>query len=197
VQVWFSSTWSSNTLEAFRRAVTQLLTTASSLTPQQRKAAHLSADALSALDVLELLRHWQLKQVTLAAARSAWLDSADNSFVHLSNLRRKVDRLALTELALTGELRALGPGDTGSVVMFAVPRKFGERAFDECFLQVRGRQCMTFTCTRVPQARIQSQEWRPFVLCFWRSHIQAGLYLSTQPSAALSPNSHRNPAACN
>jgi hypothetical protein len=155
LQVWFSSTWSSKTLDAFKRAVTELLTTASSLsslTPQQRKAAHPSADALVTPDVLELLRHWQIKQVTLAAARSVWLDNADNSFVHISNLRRKVDRLALTELALTGELRALGPGDTGSVVMFAVPRKFGERAFDECFLQVRGRQCMTFTCTQVPQA---------------------------------------------
>jgi hypothetical protein len=139
LQVWFSSTWSNTTLEAFRRAVAELLTTASSLTSlttQQRKAAHQSADALVAPDVLELLRHWQVKQVTPAAARSAWLDNADNYFVHICNFARKTDRLALTELALTEELRALGPGDTGSV-MFAVPSKFGERAFDECFLQVR------------------------------------------------------------
>lgn len=101
------------------------------------RPAHPSADALAAPDVLELLRHWQVKHVTLAAARRAWLDNADNAFVHICNFTRKADRLAMTEVALTGELRALGPGDCGSVVMFAVPGKFGERAFDECFLQVR------------------------------------------------------------
>jgi hypothetical protein len=140
LQVWYSSAWSNSTLEAFRRAVTDLLTTANSLSklaPQRRSDAHPSADALTAPDVLELLRHWQVKNVTLAAARSAWLDNADNAFGHIANFKRKADRLALSELALTGELRALGAGDTGSVVMFAVPANFGERAFDESFLQVR------------------------------------------------------------
>lgn len=118
----------------------ELLTTASSLSsvsPEQRQAVHPSADALVAPDVLELLRHWQEQQVTLAAARSSWLDNMTDSFSRICNFTRKIDRLAFTEVMLTGELSALGPGDTGSVVMFAVPEKFGERAFDECFLQVR------------------------------------------------------------
>lgn len=42
--------------------------------------------------MLELLRHWQVKQVTLSAARSGWLDCADNSFVHIANFKRKEDR---------------------------------------------------------------------------------------------------------
>jgi hypothetical protein len=120
--------------------VTDLLTAASTLSklaPQRRSDAHPSADALTVPDVLELLRHWQVKHVTLAAARSAWLDNADNAWGHIANFKRKTDRLALSELALSGEMQALGPGDTGSVVMFAVPAKFGERAFDESFLQVR------------------------------------------------------------
>lgn len=119
-QVWYSSSWSISTLEASRRAVTDLLTIANSLgklPPQRRVDAQPSAGALSSPDVLELLRHWQVKNVTLAAARSAWLDNADNAFGHIVNFKRKADRLALSELALTGEMRALGSGDTGSVVM--------------------------------------------------------------------------------
>jgi hypothetical protein len=122
---------------------------AAGATSSSSKPAHTSADALAAPDVLELLRHWQVKHVPLAAARHAWLRNADNSFVHICNFSRKADRLALTEVALTGELRALGPGDCGSVVMFAVPDKFGERAFDECFLQVRLSEFPSSNCSAV------------------------------------------------
>lgn len=151
--------------------MTALLTTSASLRqPAQQqqpagdtssRSAHLSADALAAPDVLELLRHWQVKRVTLAAARRAWLDNADNSFVHICNFTRKADRLALTEVALTGELRAVGPGDCGSVVMFAVPDKFGERAFDECFLQVRLCSFCVHLLRRVTTASLAEQQSSP------------------------------------
>lgn len=133
LQVWYSSAWSKPTLATFRAAVTVLLATCMS---QQSSPVHPSADALAAADVLKLLRHWQLKQVPLASARKGWQHGAAHSLTWITNFNRKIDRLALCELALTGELPALGPSDTGSVVMFAVPAEFGERAFDECFLQV-------------------------------------------------------------
>lgn len=47
--------------------------------------------------------------------------------------RLKPDRLALCGYLISGEL--LG-GELGSVVMFDVPRAYGERALDENFLQV-------------------------------------------------------------
>jgi len=141
VQVWYSATWSNSSLAAFRSAVSELLATAtaaSSLAKQQQQQAALQGSALAAPDVLKLLRGWQIKHVPLADARKGWQASLDHSFAWLSNFRRKGDRLALSELMLTGQIAALGAGDVGSVVMFAVPAEFGERAFDECFLQVRG-----------------------------------------------------------
>lgn len=138
--VWYSSTWSSSTLAAFRSAVSELLATAtgtSSRPKQQQQHAALQGSALTSQNVLKLLREWQIKHVPLAAARKSWQASLDHSFAWLSNFQRKGDRLALSELMLTGELAALGGGDVGSVAMFAAPAEFGERAFDECFLQVR------------------------------------------------------------
>jgi hypothetical protein len=141
VQVWYSSAWSHNTQEVFRQAITTLLTAAAAISkapPQQRHTLHPSADALVDSDVLGLLRDWQVKQVPMRSARKAWQRSSELSSTWLCNFARKEDRLALAELELTGEITALGAGDVGSVVMFAVPQdKFGERAFDECILQVR------------------------------------------------------------
>lgn len=129
-QVWYSAVWSSRTLKAFRKAVGQLLTAAAKHQP------HPSAEALSAPLVLELLQHWHVKEVKLAAARKGWQVLADTFPAKIGNFTRPQDRTALCHLALTGELSALGAADGGNVVMFAIPKKFGERAFDECFLQV-------------------------------------------------------------
>jgi hypothetical protein len=139
--VWYSSAWSRSTLEHFRQAITTLLTAAAAVSKapqQQRRTLHPSADALLDSDVLGLLRRWQVKQVPIKTARQGWAASSDGSFTWLCNFARKADRVALAEVELTGEIAALGAGDVGSVVMFAVPQdKFGERAFDECVLQVR------------------------------------------------------------
>jgi hypothetical protein len=97
---------------------------------------HPSADALSTAEVRKLLQQWQVKHVPLASARKGWQNSVKYTLTWITNFKRMADRLALCEMALTGELPGIGPSDTGSVVMFAVPAEFGERAFDECFLQV-------------------------------------------------------------
>lgn len=138
--MWYSSLWSNSTLAAFRRAITTLLATATAISnapPQQRRSLHPSADALIASDVLFLLRKWQVKKVSIGAARQGWQKASDHSWSWLGNFKRKTDRIAMIELEMTGEVRALGAGDTGSITMFAVPAdKFGERAFDERMLQV-------------------------------------------------------------
>jgi len=130
-QVWYSAVWSSTTLKAFRKAVGHLLKAAVKHQP------HPSAEAMSDPLVLELLRHWHVKEVKLAAARKGWQVLADTFPAKIANFTRPQDRTALCHLALTGEVPELGAADGGSVVMFAIPKKFGERAFDECFLQVR------------------------------------------------------------
>lgn len=69
LQVWYSAGWSKATLTAFRKAVTALLKTAAKRQP------HPSAEALRHPGVLELLQHWQVKEVKLAAARRGWQEA--------------------------------------------------------------------------------------------------------------------------
>jgi hypothetical protein len=138
--VWYSAAWSNSALAAFRAAVTELLAAAlaaGGAAAQPRRAPHPSAAALTAPPVVRLLRHWQTKHVPLAAARSGWLASLSRAWVDIANFTRKADRLALCSLVLTGEVPELGPADAGSVTMFQLPSEFGDRAYDECFLQAR------------------------------------------------------------
>lgn len=171
LQVWYSSTWSSNTLAAFKGAVLALLNAGAAASKQPlhlRTTVHPSADALADPDVLKLLRHWQVANVSLAAARMGWAQGACTSTTVVANFKRKVDRLALCQVLLTGDMPVLGPCDHGSICMFAVPDKFGERALDESFLQVRATllpaaACAgaTSTCTvQVPLVPVQYRWYR-------------------------------------
>eukprot|EP00878_Enallax_costatus_P026213 GHUV01028102.1.p4 GENE.GHUV01028102.1~~GHUV01028102.1.p4 ORF type:complete len:106 (-),score=28.99 GHUV01028102.1:832-1149(-) len=86
MQAWYSAAWSHNTLRVFRAALTSIF--------KQQQAGckeHLPAS------VLNLLRHWQLSDVTLAAARSAWLADRNHSCSNIANFKRKCDRMALAE----------------------------------------------------------------------------------------------------
>lgn len=157
--MWYSAAWSTCTLASFRQAVTHLLGAA--LAAQQQQPTDATA-ALSHPRVLALLRHWQIKQVPLAAARHGWLDLQNKTCCLVANFKRKADRLALCQLLTTGELPLIGAGHVGSVVMFAVPAEFGERAFDECFLQVlwhmrAGLAC--WACVGLRVGRLPHPDW--------------------------------------
>ncbi|KAK9804206.1 hypothetical protein WJX72_001253 [[Myrmecia] bisecta] len=118
LQVWYSAAWSLPAHRAFRSALTALLSTpsASDLPPR----------------VQQLLRHWQVHDVPLAESRAKWLASTTRANAQIGNFRVKADRLALCEYLLTVQLLE---SEVGSVVMFAIPEGFGERAHDEVFLQ--------------------------------------------------------------
>ncbi|MEW5302765.1 MAG: hypothetical protein WDW36_005513 [Sanguina aurantia] len=129
LQVWYSSAWSTATLECFRGALTAVLT--GSLSKGTSGAGERRASSLPA-EVQTLLQHWQLTDVSLAASRAQWLDSQKNTHAWIGSFKRKADRAAICSYLITGQLL---DADVGSVVMFGIPAGFGTHAQDESFLQ--------------------------------------------------------------
>ncbi|MEW5312491.1 MAG: hypothetical protein WDW38_004122 [Sanguina aurantia] len=129
LQVWYSSAWSTATLNSFRTALTAVLT--ESVIKGKSGVGKGSASSLPP-EVQKLLQHWQLTDVSLAASRAQWLDSQKNTNAWIGSFKRKADRLALCSYLITGQLLE---ADVGSVVMFGIPAGFGTRAQDEGFLQ--------------------------------------------------------------
>ena len=120
LQVWYSAAWSKATLAAFREALSQVL----AATRQQQLPE----------EVLALLRHWQLHDVSLAASRKSWLDSMTETHSgEIANFKRKEDLMAMCSYVVTGQLL---DADVGSVVMFALPDGVGGKTQNELFLQV-------------------------------------------------------------
>ena len=108
LQVWYSAAWSSNTLVAFRRAVTLVLEGGTKLTG----ASH--------PDVRVLLQTWQSAKVSLARARSLWLESTPDEIKwrDIGSFKRAADRKALCAYSISGQLLE---ATMGSVVMFELP----------------------------------------------------------------------------
>lgn len=87
MQAWYSSSWSHATVSAFHSALSSLL--------QQQQQD--DAGVLLPASVSALLQHWQMSDVTLSAARSAWLADRNHSCSYIANFKRKCDRLALAK----------------------------------------------------------------------------------------------------
>ena len=112
LQVWYSSAWSSETLNYFESAVKWLLEGNSSLT------------GVSHPDVQQILRIWKFasikKSVKLSHARSGWLKLSTDYVLWrlIGNFKQSADRDALCLYCITGQLL---DASYGSVVMFAHP----------------------------------------------------------------------------
>ncbi|GLC48877.1 Mitochondrial import receptor subunit TOM70 [Pleodorina starrii] len=151
LQVWYSSTWSREAHAAFRRALTDILKNATAtdteedvFEEQRRPATAAAAAAAASVDTMQLpaavlsyLRHWQLRDVSLAESRRRWMADWRRTLCVVGQFTQKADRLALSEYHLTGQLPGLGGGELeGSVVMFAKPKgTVAERSLDESFLE--------------------------------------------------------------
>eukprot|EP00808_Paulinella_micropora_P010602 g2870.t1 len=102
--VWYSSSWDAETLHAFRRGVAKVL-----------QQPHTPQDA----EVREYVAHWASHNVSLSTARDQWLQRFRPNKQGIGNWKRRSDRLAMAEYAVTGELA--GGGAFGSVCMFSHP----------------------------------------------------------------------------
>lgn len=106
LQIWFSATWSPNTVSLFRKAIASL----------RKKKGEDS-------EVMAILDHWgRCPEVPLLKARKEWaeLHSARSSNVgHLLDLR---ERVAYIKYELTGDLGIKQfEGASGSITMFGSP----------------------------------------------------------------------------
>ncbi|KAI8903516.1 hypothetical protein EDD86DRAFT_214630 [Gorgonomyces haynaldii] len=108
VQVWFSSVWSRRTLAVFKQCVLSVLVNFSTIAKQFGN---------NGKQVLAYLKRWQITDVALHRAHKLWFESMDHHFAVLCNYADQEDRKAVGEYYLTG---ALGKGEVGSVVMFAL-----------------------------------------------------------------------------
>ena len=117
-QVWFSSTWSKDTLKAFRLGVEAVLADGC---PNSR-------------EVVALLKHWKQASVSAAVAVKSWFAMHSSSLSTAADVLDTKDRNELIQYLLTG---SLGEGaDVGSVVMYgSVPNSSAAVAHEECFLQ--------------------------------------------------------------
>eukprot|EP01026_Neomeris_dumetosa_P014650 TRINITY_DN15379_c0_g1_i10.p1 TRINITY_DN15379_c0_g1~~TRINITY_DN15379_c0_g1_i10.p1 ORF type:complete len:415 (+),score=35.74 TRINITY_DN15379_c0_g1_i10:277-1521(+) len=112
LQVWYSSGWSSKTLDQFRMIVGKLL--------QQK---------LQDQEVEELLRYWlAAPRVSLKESQRIWLRLHKRHQCLAANALKEQDRIELCSYSLTGRLLQC---DVGSVVMFANPPSFPHIALDE------------------------------------------------------------------
>jgi hypothetical protein len=100
-QVWYSATWSRRALASFRSAVDTVLqrpvTSSTLLPPATASTASSSSNMQQPLNegVAQLLRHWQLHDVTLKQARQGWLKESRTPWVTIANYKKKADRQAL------------------------------------------------------------------------------------------------------
>ena len=120
LQVWYSTAWTSSTLNAFRKAIKH------ALDKREFSGANHS-------DVLMLLAHWLKSDVTLQEARKQWVRYNKSRWLSIANFKIAADRYAMATYSLTGQV--LG-GDVGSVVMFAFPNEYaGRLAHDQSMFQ--------------------------------------------------------------
>ncbi len=103
IQVWYSSAWTRAALAAFRAALTALLSSRAGRAAAAATAAGAaggngfgggsgSSSVGGGLTpaVVDLLRHWQLRDVSLRQARSEWLGSLSRSESYIGNFKEKV-----------------------------------------------------------------------------------------------------------
>uniref|UniRef100_A0A0G4I8Z5 Uncharacterized protein n=1 Tax=Chromera velia CCMP2878 TaxID=1169474 RepID=A0A0G4I8Z5_9ALVE len=124
-QVWFSSTWSAETVEAFKAAVQSVL--CMSETPARGAPRRWAAEETPA--VREFLQQWlRAGGTSIEEARRRWLNAQTSPNVEagrpwkISALKAKADRAALSRLLLTGEVPALPASDVGSITFWCNPR---------------------------------------------------------------------------
>jgi hypothetical protein len=100
-QVWYSAAWSRRALASFRSAVDTVLqrpvTTSILLPPTTTSTTSSTSNRQQPLNegVAKLLRHWQLRDVTLKQARQGWLKDSRTPWVTIANYKKKADRHAL------------------------------------------------------------------------------------------------------
>jgi len=82
--------------------------------------------------VQQVLRHWQLHDVSLQESRKSWLDNSDMTDTYVANFVRKEHRTAMWVYLLSGQVLH---ADVGSVTMFADPDPEVDRSMSESFLQ--------------------------------------------------------------
>ena len=90
LQVWYSSAWTRAALAAFRTALTAVLSRAGPAAAGGGGGGGGSGGLPPA--VMDLLRHWQLRDVPLRQARSEWLGSLSRSESYIGNFKEKVRR---------------------------------------------------------------------------------------------------------
>lgn len=109
LQVWYSSCWNSRTLCDFRTAISSILTDKK---VDSRSVGH--------PEVRFLLEHWLPAKVSIATARSLWLNNSPDTvkWRKIGNFNRPRDRKALCQYLMTGQVLE---ATLGSVVMFSLP----------------------------------------------------------------------------
>eukprot|EP00873_Tetraselmis_striata_P022560 jgi/Tetstr1/442824/TSEL_030907.t1 len=121
LQVWFSAAWSIAARDAFREALTAVMSE--------------EAGGSTTPEMAGILAYWQVHDVPLVESRRTVqqdLHDKGGTYYDIANWRQRADRLALCQYLLTREL--LQP-DVGSIVMFAVPPGTGmQRPKEEHFL---------------------------------------------------------------
>lgn len=113
LEVWYSASIKNRSLDALRRAATELL-----------EAGRLESD------VKLVLTHWLSSHVPLSKARNEWR-RATHALPKAPNLNMKADRLDYCFYALSGDLIPADHTSLGNITMFDIPPQFGERNLDE------------------------------------------------------------------
>ncbi|CAD7972452.1 unnamed protein product [Amoebophrya sp. A25] len=143
LQVWYSSTWSQGATQTFLRATKHVLSEwekkqnskeCRSAPVQDAATNRKNEEDEAASKVMSYLRHWIGTQtISLAVAHTRWFTHTEKHnarvFGYACSFCRRIDRLALTQYALTGQIcsgktASNGAADlpsVGSLCMWNVP----------------------------------------------------------------------------
>ncbi|CAB9528467.1 expressed unknown protein [Seminavis robusta] len=107
LQAWFSATWSGDTEKAVRAAIEAIV---------GRSSKHFSLNP----EVKATLNHWSAaSRMTLGEARLRWSRNTSCASSGISEMRRRVDRIAMAQYELTGDFGIEDDGAlAGNILMF-------------------------------------------------------------------------------